>query len=70
MGIAIVLAAPDGEILVLLLLIAGPWAMGWHMVWQMRQLKLDDQDRLLSLFRSNRDAGLLPVLFFAVALIV
>lgn len=37
-------------------------------MWQMRQLKLDDMDRLLRLFRSNRDAGLIPVLFFAAAL--
>ncbi|SMX38365.1 4-hydroxybenzoate octaprenyltransferase [Maliponia aquimaris] len=70
MGLAIVLAAPEGAPLALILMIAGPWAMGWHMVWQMRRLKLDDNTRLLELFRSNRDAGLLPVLFFAVALIV
>jgi len=70
MGLAIIMAAPEGEIMALIVLIIGPWAMGWHMVWQMRRLKLDDNDRLLSLFRSNRDAGLLPVLFFAVALIV
>ncbi len=69
MGVAIIAAAPDGNLLALILMIAGPWAMGWHMVWQMRRLKMDDSDRLLELFRSNRDAGLLPVLFFAVALI-
>ncbi|WP_246594597.1 4-hydroxybenzoate octaprenyltransferase [Mameliella sediminis] len=69
MGLAIVAAAPDGNLLALILMIAGPWAMGWHMVWQMRRLKMDDADTLLMLFRSNRDAGLLPVLFFAVALI-
>lgn len=70
MGAAIVLAAPDGNIMALVVMIFGPWAMGWHMVWQMRRLKLDDHDRLLTLFRSNRDAGLLPVLFFAGALLV
>ncbi|KUF12730.1 4-hydroxybenzoate octaprenyltransferase [Pseudoponticoccus marisrubri] len=69
MGIAIVAAAPDGEILQLVVLLAGPWAFGWHMMWQLRRLKMDDNDRLLSLFRSNRDAGLLPVLFFAGALL-
>ena len=69
MGIAIIAAAPDGNLLALVLMIAGPWAMGWHMVWQLRRLKMEDHDRLLSLFRSNRDAGLLPVLFFAAALI-
>ncbi len=68
MGIAIVAAAPDGEILQMVVLLCGPWAMGWHMLWQLRRLKLDDTDRLLSLFRSNRDAGLIPVLFFAAAL--
>ena len=43
--------------------------MGWHMLWQMRRLDVNDHDRLLMLFRSNRDAGLLPVLFFAAALL-
>lgn len=69
MGLAVVAAAPDGNPLALILMIAGPWAMGWHMVWQLRRLKMDDHDRLLMLFRSNRDAGLLPVLFFAVAML-
>ncbi|WP_425071809.1 4-hydroxybenzoate octaprenyltransferase [Sagittula sp. S175] len=69
MGIATVLAAPDGEPLKLVLLLLGPWAMGWHMVWQMRRVKLDDNERLLMLFRANRDCGLLPVLFFATAII-
>ena len=69
MGLAIVAAVPRGEILQLVILIGGPWAMGWHMLWQMRRLEVNDHDRLLMLFRSNRDAGLLPVLFFAVALL-
>ena len=70
MGLAILLAAPRGEILVLVIALGGPWAMGWHMVWQMRMLKMDDMDRLLMLFRSNRNAGILPVLFFATAMAV
>ena len=37
---------------------------------QMRKLDLEDNDRLLTLFRSNRDAGLLPVPFFAVAFLL
>jgi 4-hydroxybenzoate polyprenyltransferase len=69
MGLAIVLAAPDGEVLKLVVMLLGPWAFGWHMLWQLRRLKMDDNQRLLELFRSNRDAGLLPVLFFAVAII-
>ncbi|MEZ5715322.1 MAG: 4-hydroxybenzoate octaprenyltransferase [Paracoccaceae bacterium] len=55
--------------IVLLLSLMGVVAMGWHMVWQMRILKLDDPERQLMLFRSNRDAGLIPLLFFAAALI-
>ena len=69
MGIAVVLAAPHGEIGQLVILIAGPWAFGWHMMWQMRKLDVNDNDVLLKLFRANRDAGLLPVLFFAAALL-
>ncbi|WP_136439746.1 4-hydroxybenzoate octaprenyltransferase [Pacificoceanicola onchidii] len=67
MGMAIVFAVPDGAILKLVILLIGPWAMGWHMLWQLRRLKMDDADRLLELFRANRDAGLIPVLFFAIA---
>ncbi|MCL3881858.1 4-hydroxybenzoate octaprenyltransferase [Marivita sp. GX14005] len=67
MGLAVVFAAPRGEILALVIALGGPWAMGWHLMWQMRRLKLDDHDRLLELFRSNRNAGLIPVLFFAIA---
>ncbi|MBO9466387.1 4-hydroxybenzoate octaprenyltransferase [Tropicibacter sp. R15_0] len=68
MGIAVIAAAPDGEILQMVILLVGPWAMGWHLMWQLRRLKLDDNARLLELFRANRDAGLIPVLFFAAAL--
>ncbi|WP_425099922.1 4-hydroxybenzoate octaprenyltransferase [Tropicibacter sp. S64] len=70
MGAAVVLAVPSGDILKLVVLLVGPWAMGWHMLWQMRRLKMDDADRLLELFRSNRDAGLIPVLFFAIAVLL
>jgi len=65
MGLAVISAAIDRSILSLVLAIGGPWAMGWHLMWQLRSLKLDDNDRLLMLFRSNRDAGLIPLLFFA-----
>ncbi|SEL96297.1 4-hydroxybenzoate polyprenyltransferase [Roseovarius azorensis] len=70
MAVAIILAVPDGRMAALLVALCGPWAMGWHMHWQMRRLDLDDNARLLMLFRSNRDAGLLPVPFFAVALLL
>lgn len=41
-----------------------------HMFWQMRRLDLLDMGRLLLLFRSNRDAGLWPVLIFACAVVL
>ncbi len=67
MGVAIILAlAPQADFLALVLALAGPWAFGWHMVWQMRALDIDDPDTCLRLFRANRDAGLIPALFLAV----
>jgi 4-hydroxybenzoate polyprenyltransferase len=67
MGLAAVSAAPRGDLSGLLLTIAGTWAMGAHMLWQLTRFDMNDHPRLLALFRSNRDAGLLPVLFFAAA---
>jgi 4-hydroxybenzoate polyprenyltransferase len=40
------------------------------MHWQLSRFDLEDDARQLMLFRSNRDAGLLPLPFFAVALFV
>jgi 4-hydroxybenzoate polyprenyltransferase len=65
---SILLALQSANPLVLVLAIGAPWAMGWHMVWQLRRLNIDDADTLLALFRANRDAGLIPVGFFALAL--
>jgi 4-hydroxybenzoate polyprenyltransferase len=41
--------------------------MGLHMGWQMRQLDLDDPASCRTTFWANRDAGLIPVPFLAVA---
>jgi len=68
--LAVILAAIGGSSLALLVALLGPWAMGWHMQWQLRRFDLDDSDVQLALFRSNRDAGLLPLPFFAVALLL
>src|SRR6056297_2678194 len=68
--VAVLLAAIHSSAGGLMVALLGPWAMGMHMHWQLRRLDLNDHDRLLGLFRSNRDAGLVPVLFFAVALLV
>ncbi len=58
---------PGGDFLALVVALAGAWAMGWHMTWQLSRVDIDDGDTCLRLFRSNRDTGLLLALFFAVA---
>ena len=40
-----------------------------HLIWQLSRLQQDDPDICLKLFRSNRDTGLLPVCFMALAVI-
>jgi 4-hydroxybenzoate polyprenyltransferase len=59
--------APSVSVLELVVALGGVWAFGWHMAWQLRRLDIDDPDGCLRLFRSNRDAGLIPVLFLAIA---
>jgi len=56
--------------LILVLGLAAPWGMGWHMLWQLRQLEIDNPDTCLRLFRASRDTGLIAALFLAVAAIV
>ncbi len=70
MSVAVILAARDADPIAMLVALLGPWALGLHMVWQLVRFRPDDGNRLLILFRSNRDAGLLALLFFAVALLV
>ncbi|MDE4134238.1 4-hydroxybenzoate octaprenyltransferase [Phaeobacter sp. QD34_3] len=68
MALAVVMAArKDASLVTLLLALAGPWAMGWHMTWQLRDFDPDNNPRLLQLFRLNRDTGLIPLIFFAAA---
>ncbi|MGE4325193.1 MAG: 4-hydroxybenzoate octaprenyltransferase [Pseudodonghicola sp.] len=59
-----------GSTLSLVMALAGPWFMGWHMLWQLRQFDPDDNPTLLRLFRVNRDTGLIPLIFFLAALLV
>ena len=66
-GLAVLLAGLDRNVLLMVIALGGPWAMGWHLAWQLRQFAPDNGPGLLRLFRSNRDAGLILVLFFAVA---
>ncbi|OWU85455.1 4-hydroxybenzoate polyprenyltransferase [Oceanicola sp. 22II-s10i] len=71
MGLA-VLGAAIGRVnpLALVVALGGPWTLGWHMTWQLQRFDMDNGDRLLALFRSNRDAALLVVPFFAGALLL
>jgi 4-hydroxybenzoate polyprenyltransferase len=70
-GLAVIMALlPEGNLLALVVALAGVWAMGWHMAWQLGRLDIEDPALCMTLFRSNRDAGLLPALFFAVAAIL
>lgn len=69
MALAVMLATLDGgHFAAVLVALCGPWALGWHLQWQLRRIDLEDGQILLGLFRSNRNAGLLPLPFFAVAL--
>lgn len=70
-GLAVIMALlPGGNILALVVALAGVWAMGWHMAWQLGRLDIEDAGVCMNLFRSNRDAGLLPALFFAAAAVL
>ena len=70
-AVAVITAlAPGRNVLALVIALVGVWAMGWHLTWQLRQLDTENPDTCLALFRSNRDAGLLVVLFFAGAALV
>lgn len=68
LGVAAVLTTIDRSVLSLVVALGGPWAMGWHLAWQQRSFDADDGPKLLHLFRSNRNAGLIPLPFFAAAL--
>ena len=70
MGLAVIFALRDSaSFLALIIALSGPWAMGWHMAWQLRSVDINDNDKLLRLFRVNRDTGMIPLVFFAAALL-
>ncbi|MCP5038607.1 MAG: 4-hydroxybenzoate octaprenyltransferase [Rhodobacteraceae bacterium] len=70
MAIAIILAlAPAVNILALVVALGGAWFFGWHMAWQLGRLDIGNPDICLRLFRSNRNGGLIPVLFLAISLL-
>ncbi len=67
-GLAVLVALlPAGRPAALAVALAGVAAFGLHLLWQLRRLETEDPAVCLRLFRSNRDAGLLPALLFAAA---
>ncbi|MGB0425397.1 MAG: 4-hydroxybenzoate octaprenyltransferase [Paracoccaceae bacterium] len=67
LGIATYLACAErGTLSTLIAMLAVP-AFWMHLRWQMGRFDANDPIRLMMLFRSNRDAGLIVVLFFAIA---
>ena len=61
---------PDANPLVVVVALAGPWAFGWHLAWQMGQLDTEKPETCLRLFRTNRNSGLIIALFLAIALML
>ena len=70
MGIAVIFSGlENSSVLGMVIALGGPWAMGWHMAWQLRGLDINDNAKLLQLFRANRDTGMIPLIFFCAALL-
>lgn len=60
MGLAAILAlAPLEHRVPLLVALLAAWGFGMHLMWQLKRLDINDGDKCLALFRSNRDAGLI-----------
>ncbi len=71
MTVAVLLALlPDAPPLKLGLALVAPWGLGWHMLWQMQRLDIDQPEICLRLFRANRETGLIAALFLAAAALV
>jgi 4-hydroxybenzoate polyprenyltransferase len=67
-AVAVITAyGPGRNVLAMVVALGGPWAMGWHLAWQMRRVDLDNPASCWAAFLSNRDAGLIAALFLAVA---
>ncbi|MEM9031594.1 MAG: 4-hydroxybenzoate octaprenyltransferase [Pseudomonadota bacterium] len=58
------------NVLALVLALCGVWAFGWHLMWQLTRLDTENPDICLRLFRSNREAGLIPAIFLVLAALV
>ncbi|MGB0298337.1 MAG: 4-hydroxybenzoate octaprenyltransferase [Paracoccaceae bacterium] len=67
LGIATYLACVERGVLSTLVAMLAVPAFWIHLRWQIGRFDANDPIRLMMLFRSNRDAGLIVVLFFAIA---
>ena len=67
LGIATYLACAERGVLSTFIAMLAVPAFWMHLRWQMGRFDANDPIRLMMLFRSNRDAGLIVVLFFAIA---
>ena len=71
MTFAVLLAILDiADPITLSIALIGIWAFGWHMTWQIISLDIDNPENCLKLFRESRDAGLIPVAFWGLLLIL
>ena len=70
MTIAIVSALIGRNPLALAVAFGAAWGIGWHLAWQLSRLDTENPEVCLRLFRSNRDAGLIPVPFLAAAVLL
>ena len=70
MALAIYIALPVATPAQMFVAQLGTAGFATHMLWQMRQLDIDNVPLLLHLFWANREAGLIPVLFFAVTVML
>lgn len=62
---AVAISAPAGAAAQLVLM-GAPIGFGLHLLWQLRQLDINNTHKCLALFHSNRNAGVIPALFFAI----
>lgn len=69
-GAVVALPLPPSGLMSMLVGLAGVWAFGWHMAWQLQRLREDDPASCVAVFRANRDAGGLLALFLAAAVLL
>ncbi|MEO1275427.1 MAG: 4-hydroxybenzoate octaprenyltransferase [Pseudomonadota bacterium] len=68
LGAAAILAlAPGGQGLGVAAALLGVWAFGWHLAMQLRRVDIDVPEVCMQVFRTNREAGCLPVAGFCLA---